>query len=328
MGPTDQLYSLKIVCTDESNSLYILGAALVNPFTARSIGLELVSCSDSKHLNITPRATFKDFANRVQRIVYKGQQNPGVSKTLVDNFKSSFSNEGFLEEILHYMQTKDIAKISYLIEQIIIKSVPPAKPNVQLIVDLIPESEKDRTTMSADGQEEEGESGNESGGFADQAPDLGHSISDIPPGARVVQFKFMLSPVSGTMVKDLAIGSPVIVRLTQGDQATNDLIQTMNLRQEDGNIRPIPATITKISHSGHQSDIVIKINDSTYGKISEEENSVRIKTTIVESKTKSSKNVNVEKNIEALKNDNSFLIYIMAIVGLIALSVFAFVLFA
>ncbi|WCL48705.1 hypothetical protein [Leptospira sp. GIMC2001] len=323
MGQEDQIYSLKMTSADESTKVYILATILFDVGSGRSEGLESVSSANPSAVSINTKATYKDFANKIQQIIYKGQQIKNVTKDLQDNFKSSLANEGFLEEILHYIENQDMAKVTYLLEQIITKSAGVGSHRITVAVDPISRKDIDVTTLS-----ESGDDSSSSDSSDVSSPDLGANItSDIPPNARVVRLKLMLSPVSGTPVVDLSPGSPVVVKLISGDPITNDAITSLNLKQEDGTLKPLLSTLQKISHRGTESDIVVKINDKLYGKITEEVNTVRVRTSITENrKTKS--NVSVEKNIEALKNDSSLFMYILGIAGLIALAVVIIAVFA
>lgn len=329
MGITDQLYTIKITASEETNGVFILATAIVDENSGRSESQEIVASSSSSILNITPRATYKDFANKIQNVVYTGKQLKNISKNLQDQFRKTFSNEGFLEELFHYIDIQDFSKMSYLFEQIFVKAAGSGSYSIQIGTDKIQRQDLDKTTLPATGEEPVAEVATDGGQAAPGAETNTPVVSDIPPGARVVKFKFLLSPVSGTPVTELGPGSPIVVRLTQGDNATNDAIMSLNLRGEDGVIKPLPCTIHKITHKGNQSDVIIKINDNLYGKYTEEENSVKVRTALVEFKPRDGKpNQNVDKNLEALKNDNSLFFYILAIAALITVAIFVIVFFA
>lgn len=331
MGQGDQLYTIKVIGSEETNNTFILATAVIDANTGKSENQEVVATANSSVLNINVRATYKDFQNKIQNIVYTGKQLKNITKNLQDHTKRSFHSEGFLEEMIHYVETKDNSKLSYLFEQIFTKAAGIGSYSIQVSSDKITRADIEKTTMAVEGAEPTSDIQLEDGSGSANPSGSGPVVSDIPPGAKVVQFKFLLSPVSGTAVTDLYPGSPVVVRLNQSDPSTNDTITSMNLRGEDGAVKPLPCTIHKITHKNNESEVIVKINDNLFGKYLEEENTVKVKTSMVEPKSRIQahpQTQNVDKNIEALRNDNSLFYYIMAIAALIAIGVFIVVFLA
>lgn len=334
MGQGDQLYTIKIIASEEENNIFILGTAAIDVASGRSENQDIVAASSSSILNINIRASHKDFLNKIQGIVYSGKQLKNITKNLQEHFKKSFASEGFLEELIHYSDTNDSAKMGYLFEQIFAKACGVGNYKVQVASSQINRSELDKTTIQAATEESSG-----SPSAADSAVDssinmadmpMNPTVSDIPPGAKVVQFKFLLSPVTGTAVTNLFVGSPIVARLNQSDPASKDTIESMNLRGEDGVVKPLQGTIHKITHKGNESEVIIKFNENLYGKYLEEENSVKVRTSFTDTKSRivQNNNQNIEKNIEALKNDSSLFFYIMAIVALVAIASFVLIFLA
>jgi hypothetical protein len=331
MGQGDQLYTIKVIASEEENNIFILGTAAIDATSGRTVNQEIVAASSSSILNINIRATHKDFLNKIQNVVYTGKQLKNITKNLQDNFKKSFSSEGFVEELIHYSDTQDSAKMSYLFEQIFAKACGVGNYKVQVASSQISGSELDSTSITINAESVPSGEGEAVGEVTmDAGQGMTPTVSDIPPGAKVVQFKFLLSPVTGTAVTNLFPGSPIVVRLNQSDPASKDTIESLNLRGEDGVIKPLPGSIHKITHRGNESDIIVKFSDNLYGKYTEEENSVKVRTSMAESKSRVVQNnsQNIEKNIEALKNDSSLFFYIMAIAALIAIAIFVLIFLA
>jgi hypothetical protein len=330
MGLSDQLYTIKFTASEETNGVFLIGTAIVDINSGKSENLEAVASSSSSILSINTKATYRDFINKIQNVVYTGKQLKNITKNLQDHMKRSFANDGFLEELFHYVDTQDYPKLSYLIEQVIVKAAGVGSYTIQISTEKVSRQDLEKTTLPSSGEDPAASFDAAGNPIAQGNGTTSPVVSDIPPGSRVVKFKPILSPVSGTPVTELVQGTPIVARLVQGDPVTNDTIMSLNLRGEDGVIKGLPCTVHKITHRGNESDIIIKINDTLYGKYTEEENSVKIRTTTMDtSRAKSGKqNQNVDKNIEALKNDNSLFFYIMAIAALITLAIFVVVFFA
>ena len=330
MGLSDQLYTIKFSASEEINGVFLIGTAIVDINSGKSENIEVVASSSSSILTIKTDATYKDFINKIQNIIYTGKQLKNITKNLQDHLKRSFANDGFLEELFHYMDTEDLPKMSYLFEQVLVKAAGVGNYRIQISTNKVSRQDLEKTTLPSP-QEDPAAAVDAEGNPIPQGNGAASPvISDIPPGSRIVKFKPILSPVSGTPITELRQGSSIIARLVQGDPISNDTIASLNLRGEDGVIKGLPCSVHKITHRGNESDIIVKINDALYGKYTEEENSVKIRTTSIDAnRSKSGKqNQNVDKNIEALKNDNSLFFYIMAIAAMITLIIFIVVFFA
>jgi hypothetical protein len=321
MGQNDQLFCIRFISSNDDSKIYNLGVVLLDLKSGRLFNLEVLSSSQNSILQKSLELPPKAISSKIQKTIYEGQHLKVITKTLNDQFKSSLSSEGFREEILHYCETNDKVKVAYLLGNIISKAAGVSNHQIEISLDTITIGEYEDTNSSEELDSIDPNAKNNN-------PDLTNAATDIPPGSRLVQCKLQLSPVSGIPVSSLTFGSKIVVRLNPSDPTTNETIQTMNLKEEDGSIKPIQAQIHKIAHNGSESEIIIKISENIYSKLLEEVNTVKVKTSMAESRSTAKKNINdIEKNIEALKTDSSLFFYAIGIAALIAFGILLVVFF-
>lgn len=319
MGQVDKVYSIKIAASDEQNNLYIIATAAIQVATGKCISHDIVASNSPSILNTNIKSTHKDFLNKIQNIIYNGKQLKNITKALQDQSKKSYNSDDFIEELIHYLSTNDIDKITYLYEQLLIRACGMGNYVVRVSYEQISLSDLDKTSQSVPSEGLDSSS-------STIAPSTDQKPSDIPLGAKMVSFKFILSPVSGTPVKDLVVGSPVVVRLNPSDPKSLETIITMNLKSEDGSIQPLQGTIHKITHKGNTSEVIVKLGENLYASNVEEVNTVKVKTSLVDTRSKAlpsdPTSFDHKQNLEVLKNDSSLFYYILAILGVAAIGVF------
>ncbi|TGM63420.1 hypothetical protein EHQ94_08350 [Leptospira meyeri] len=270
MPETPNYYSVKVNLRDEANMVYTMIAAVIDPVETKSVKFEGVSCTSP--LSLLPvRSTFQDFYNRMQRVIYKGEQQKNITKSLQELIKTKFGSESFLEEILHYMDHNLTDRLDFVFSEIHKRTSGNTEPKVEIHFELIDPSEVSKTTV------DEEEVAKKEAPPPTPVPQASGFL--IPADKQIVQFKFQLSPVNGVPLVELKAGDNVYIRLVPGDAVTDSIINSLELKEESGAIKQIPAKIVNISNNKNFSEVVIKINEQIYGKIIEEENSVKIKTT-------------------------------------------------
>lgn len=265
MAENQNLYSLKVVLRDDANTVYSMVACILDPKETEIKKYESVASGTPNNL-LPVRSTFQDFCNRCQRIVYKSEQLKNISKSLQEVMKATFNSESFKEELLHYMDHNQQDRIQFLFYQLHHKTTGHSDPKIEIHYELIDPKDLGKTTVVEDEVQSEVSSSTSSTGFY------------VPPDKQLVQFRFQLSPVAGKPLNQIAVGETVYVRLMPGDGVTDSIINSMDLKDESGIIKQVPAKVVNIGHSKNNSEVVIKINEQIYGKISEEENSIKVKT--------------------------------------------------
>jgi hypothetical protein len=327
MPDAPNYYSLKVVIRDETNMVYTMFAAILDPVEVKAVKYEGVA-SGSPLVLLPIKSTFQDFANRVQRVIYKGDQLKNITKSLQEAIKTSFSSESILTEILHYIDHNLVDRLEFLFSQMHNRIAGKSNPSIEMHYEVIVPSEMIKTTV-----DEEEIARSEAAAAPGPSPSATGFI--IPVDKQLIQFRFQLSPVNGTQLTELKPGDTVFIRLLPGDQITDSIIASLGLQNEEGVIQQVPAKIVNISSSKNISEVVIKINEQVYGKIIEEENSVKIKTydssagpapllTSVASVTATTKAKSPEKKDAG---DVSHILPFMVILGLVAIGLFAIFIF-
>ncbi len=322
MPDTPNYYSVKVVIRDEANMVFVMFAAILDPVEVKTLKFEGVA-SGTPQVLISTRSTFQDFCNRVQRVIYKGDQLKNITKSLQESLKTSFSSESVLTEILHYIDHNLVDRLEFIFSQIHSKIAGKSNPIIEIHYEVIEPLEMSKTTIDED------ELARKEAAAAQTLPPSAAGFI-IPVDKQLIQFRFQLSPVNGTPLTDLKSGDTVFIRLVPGDAVTDGIINSLGLKNEDGVIQQVPAKIVNISNSRNVSEVVVKINEQVYGKIMEEENSVKIKTfdsnagsapllTSVASVTAASKSKVTKKD----SADVSHILPFMFILGLVAIGLVA-----
>ncbi|WP_039948691.1 hypothetical protein [Leptospira fainei] len=282
---SNQVYSFFFQSRDTSSSLYVLFGGIVDPVSSHIDRLDVVAVGNSELINVPlSGATFKDISNICQKIKYEGKQLKNLTNKLGELFQSSGRSDDFMEQLLHYMNKREDEKIRYLINQVANQAIGNSKPDITLWYSLIDRDKIDDTSMNRQSMENLDSTDEEGPPSLDEstAPGPGTVVAtgidaSIPQNATRIQFKFILSPVSGIPVNQLKPGDQIIVQLNPGDPTTLGVIDTMKLKMEDGSIRPVPATIVATENKGTESETVIRIGVDVFGKIYEEENSIKVR---------------------------------------------------
>ncbi|MDZ4727365.1 MAG: hypothetical protein SH817_14500 [Leptospira sp.] len=322
MAESPNYYSLKVVVRDETNMVYAMYAAILDPVEIKSVKYEGVA-SGSPLVLIPVRSTFQDFCNRVQRVIYKGEQLKNISKSLQEAIKTAFSSESVLTEILHYIDHNLVDRLDFIFSQLHSRVAGKSNPTIEIHYEVIGRNDITKTTI-----DEEDLARKEA---AAQLNVPTSSSFTVPVDKQLIQFRFQLSPVNGTPLTELKPGDTVFIRPMPGDPVTDSLITSLELKNEEGIIKQIPAKIVNISNTKNISEVVIKINEQVYGKIIEEENSVKIKTfdssagnvPVLTSVASATEKVKAQAPVKKDAGDVSHIMPFILILGLVAFGLFA-----
>ncbi|TGK20948.1 hypothetical protein EHO61_03575 [Leptospira fluminis] len=280
---SNQVYSFLFQSRDSASSLYVLFGGIVDPVTSHIEQLDIVAVGNGELINIQlSGATFKDISNICQKIKYEGRQLKNLTNKLTELFQNSGQSDDFMEQLLHYINKKEDEKIRYLITQVENQALGNVKPEIQVWYSLIDREKAGEVSVSREPLENVASAGEEGPPSIEDAPTIPSPAaltidSSIPQNAVRVQFKFILSPVSGIPVNQLKPGDQILVQLLTGDPTTLGVIDTMKLKTEDGSIRPVPATVVATENKGTESETVIRIGADIFGKVYEEENTIKVR---------------------------------------------------
>ncbi|MGJ4745483.1 hypothetical protein ACQV5M_03900 [Leptospira sp. SA-E8] len=333
--PSEQVYSLLFQSRDSTSSLYILFGGIVDPVSSRIDRFEVVAVGNSELINIPlSGTTFKDITNVCQKIKYEGKQLKNLTNKLQELFQNSGRSDDFMEQLIHYINKREDDKIKYLINQIQNQAMGNSKPDISLWYSLIDRDKIDEAGSgkssfeTLDSEEAQEESSQE------EAPTIPIGVptgidATIPPTASRVQFKFILSPVSGIPVNQLKPGDQIVVQLTGSDPTTMGIIDSMKLKTEDGSIKPIPATVVATENKGVENETVVKIGNDVFGKIYEEENSIKVRLYTGEKPVSKSggSNVSATSNASLEAGESSLLLTVLIALGVVGIGMIAIFVF-
>jgi len=145
---------------------------------------------------------------------------------------------------------------------------------------------------------------------------------DIPPGVSVIPVKPVLAPVSGTPIYELTVGDSIYVNIDPTFDKFKEYINYFNLKQDD-KVLPMKAQILEILVDLNNNFVIlVKLDDTTYGQIVEEEK-VKIRkfeekdfSENINQKTKMY-NPNTKNNEKIAKRSNSAAIILFGIAVLL-----------
>ncbi|MCB1193516.1 MAG: hypothetical protein H7A23_00360 [Leptospiraceae bacterium] len=271
------IYFIKLIYEASDLNAYILFCTIINKQTGAIEGFDTVVSKIPEIHDNPERYTYRDFINKIQKLKITG--NYAQSSTIIfsESLKTSFSNESFMVELLHYLEHNEHENIATLLSQNIARALGKAETqDIQVRVELVDREELDKTTDDLD--------------FSDDTQDMPDDIPSgkgknkkpediIPEGAMEIKFNFVLSPVTGTRIDELKVGDKVMVKILPEDSTSRNVINLLLLKEDSGIIKHIPATIANIvtSESG-EIQIIVKITDGIYGKYLEtEESTIKVK---------------------------------------------------
>ncbi len=105
-------------------------------------------------------------------------------------------------------------------------------------------------------------------------------LSGLPQDSIILNSKLILSPVKGKPIYDLKKSDTIMVRIQNTSSRQKAYIKLMGLHEKNGDVKPVPADVIAIQKEDGEegvTEILAKIDDKLYAKISETEKQVKIK---------------------------------------------------
>lgn len=309
-------YFIKLIYEAGDLNAYILFCSIINKKTGSIDGFDAVVSKIPEIHDNPDRYTYRDFINKIQKLKITG--NYAQSSTIIfsESLKTSFSNESFMVELLHYLEHGENENVAKLFSQNVGRALGKVETDDMLVkIELVSQEDLDKTTEDLD----------ITGEHQDIPDDIPAAVEKtkkpddiIPDNAMEIKFNFVLSPVTGTRIDELKAGDKVMVKILPDDPSSRNAINILLLKEETGIIKHIPATIVDAIHSeAGEVQIVIKITDSIYGRYLEaDETSIKVKMAGPESlATINKKDIDEVKKLKEDRESN-FPLMIAAVVGI------------
>ncbi|XDD50050.1 hypothetical protein AB3N59_17055 [Leptospira sp. WS92.C1] len=288
---SNQVYSFQFISRDSSSSIHILFSGVVDIQQAKMDKLEVIAVGQPENISSIQLSvsSHKDIVNLCQKLKYDGKQLKNLTNKLSELFHSNGKSDDFMEQLMHYFKNKDNEKISYLLNQIVNQAAGNSKPEIQIFYMILDRSRLDEENQSLPISSPEEESSEANEGEDAELPSFDpplpidtsgqtQSVEQfIPNGSRVIPMKYVLSPVSGVQINTLKTGDKILVQLLKSDTSSQSIIESMKLETPEGQIRPVPGTVVASKNSGVENETLVQIGSDIFGKIYEEENSIKVK---------------------------------------------------
>ncbi|PJZ58507.1 hypothetical protein [Leptospira barantonii] len=281
---SNQVYSFQFISRDTASSIHILFTSVIDIQQAKMDKIEVIAVGQSENIGSIQLSvsTHKDVANVCQKLKYEGKQLKNLTNKLMELFQSNGKSDDFMEQLIHYFKSKDDNKISYILNQVINEATGNSKPDIQIFYMIVDRARLDETNQGSpleDSSSEESDSDLPT--FEPPPIETSRPIESteqfIPAGSRVIPMKYVLSPVSGIQVNALKPGDKIMIQLLKSDTSSQSIIEAMKLETPEGQIRPVPGTVVSSKNNGVENETVVQIGSDIFGKIYEEENSIKVR---------------------------------------------------
>jgi hypothetical protein len=262
----ENYYLIKVTSKDPSTRSYVLVCLAVPAAKPAIDRIDVVVTHNPETVQVDTTSTYRDCKNLIQKMILNGSVSQSSSQSLLNSFQSSFSSESYLIEFQHYLEHGDTEKLCNLIAQNIQRIFGRSELENVIYVSKVSKIELDATSSIAANKEKEEK----------EEPAYPNPVS-IPEGSKVLNYQFILSPVTGTVVSDLRLGDQVMVKIIPNSEDAIAVIAELGLKDDSGTIHPTSATIVEILKYDTKLEIVTKIGENIFGRNLEEETGVRIK---------------------------------------------------
>ncbi|MDX1959734.1 MAG: hypothetical protein SFU98_14255 [Leptospiraceae bacterium] len=308
MADEQLFYLIKLTVKELVSKTFAL-VCIVSPKGKTSVErFEAVVSPSPDTTAITSTDSYKDCANRVQKLILGGFSSQSSTNSLVNYLKTTFNNdESFMISFSHYLETNDLEKLKPLLQQYVVKILGRGDFESNLFVSQVTKSDLD-SISSPQVQEKEVTLKEET-----------KKPSSIPLDAKLVPFHFILSPVTGTSVGDLKKGDQILLKISPDNEEAEEVIESLGLKEENM-ILPCTGTITETIHNKDKSvQVIVMLADKIFATYTEEEPEVRIR--MAESNIAQDVTIDEKRYINEVANsgERSWVIPAVIIIGIIIL---------
>ncbi|MCG6194918.1 hypothetical protein LFX25_16895 [Leptospira sp. FAT2] len=281
---SNQVYSFQFISRDPSSSIHILFTSVIDIQQAKMDKIEVVAVGQSENIGSVQLSvsTHKDVVNVCQKLKYEGKQLKNLTNKLMELFQANGKSDDFMEQLMHYFKSKDNDKISYILNQVINQAAGNSKPVIQIFYVIVDRSKLEEENQSFGFENSSIETDEDLPSMEPSSPaEMSRPVEtpeqSIPPGSRVIPMKYVLSPVSGIQINTLKPGDKIMIQLLKSDTSSQGIIEAMKLETPEGQIRPVPGTVVSSKNNGVENETVVQIGSDIFGKIYEEENSIKVR---------------------------------------------------
>lgn len=251
--------------------------------------------------------SWEEVQNEIIKQIINGKNLTNLSKSVSTAIEKLFLNED-IDYIIKLIDN-DMNKFITILQESINRALLKGDAKLEVIKHDV--NNIDKTVSNEDITEELTELESENINF------------DVPDGVSIIPVKPVLAPVSGIPLYELTIGDKIYVNIDTTFERAKEYIEYFDALQGDKLI-PLPAEISEIMVDMNNNYIIlVKLDESTYGQIIEEEK-VKIKkwdedTIIDESLTQETIK---KKSLEKIQKKNTSSKSIIYIVAGIAITLF------
>lgn len=259
----ENFYFIKLTAKESATRTYVLVCLAVPENKSGVDRMDLVVSQNPETISIGVADSYRDCRNKIQKIILSGAVSQSATQSLSNYLRSSFTSESYMIELFHYLDHSEEDKLKTLLLQNVTRVL--GKNEVEATIYLSKVTKTELEALSTSTKKEE----------------TVETIIPIPPSipkdAKLVNYQFILSPVTGTSVNELKMGDIIMVKIIPDSDEVNNLIQSLNLKDDGGTIHPCAGTIVELIKHDHALETIVRINENIYGRYIEDELDLRIK---------------------------------------------------
>jgi len=261
----ESFYFIKMTAKEPSSRTYVLLCIVVPENKSGVDRMDLVVSQNPETVAIGPSDSYRDCRNKIQKITLSGAVLQSATQGLSSYLKESFGMESYMIEFFHYLEHFEEEKLKSLLMQSVHRVMGKGEQDSILYLSKVTKSELEAVSNSNKQEEQT------------KQEEVIPIPASVPKDAKLVNFQFILSPVTGTSVSELRKEDLVMIKILPDSDETKTLIETMKLKDEAGVIHPCPATIIDFIRHERAVEIIVKIDENVYGRCIEDEMNIRVK---------------------------------------------------
>lgn len=261
------LFFFKFTARDTVQRTFVLGCGVVNKQKNSVDKFEILVSHANDCININSEYTYRDTVSRIQKYILEGHSVTSATQSLGNYFRNAFATETFLMELIYYLEFNNLEKLTEQLRNILGRVLGKDDFPVTAYITNLDKEELEKPSQA------------EVQAAAEAAQPKEETVRSamVPADALEGKFSFVLSPVTGTRADELKIGDRIMIRLTEEDESSKNIINLLMIKDEAGNIRSVPATIVDFKKTSKEVMIIVKVTDGVFAKNVETETAIKVR---------------------------------------------------
>ena len=220
----------------------------------------------------SPDMNWPSFEEKITNLKWKGEVSANISHDLQMLLSNTIKFD-LVEELIDYLKRNEKGKIEHTFTPIFAKGLMDKSVAIEFEYEEVTQQDILRVKDERRRKEKEEQEALK----REEAKKEEEERIQLEDGAVLLDASFILAPVSGIPINEAKPGDEIMIKILPITEKANYFIDLLNLRTEDGDIKPTKATIKDIFlNQFGEYQVISEIGPGIYGKITETEQ-VKIK---------------------------------------------------